>query len=98
MNHSTKNDRIKAATAALDSQKRLNYTAAAREYGIDPRTLARRYQENRFLGKKQTQLTVNASLMSKKIRYYDISIAWLIDLLIIRNLAEEIIKRPVNKN
>jgi transposase-like protein len=43
MDNSTKNDRIEAALNALDSQKKLNYTAVSREYGIDRRTLARRY-------------------------------------------------------
>jgi hypothetical protein len=40
---STKNDRIKAAMDQLDSQRALNYAAAARDHHIDPTTLVRRY-------------------------------------------------------
>jgi hypothetical protein len=41
---STKNARIDAAMAQLDSQKTLNYAAAARAFRIHPTTLARRYR------------------------------------------------------
>jgi hypothetical protein len=40
---STKNDRIKAAIDELNSQKALNYAAAARANNIDRTTLSRRY-------------------------------------------------------
>jgi ActR/RegA family two-component response regulator len=40
---STKNDRIKAAMDQLDSQKALNYAAAARDHNVHRTTLARRY-------------------------------------------------------
>jgi hypothetical protein len=40
---STKNDRIKAAMDQLDSQRALNYAAAARDYNTHRTTLARRY-------------------------------------------------------
>jgi hypothetical protein len=40
---STKNDRIKAAMDQLDSQRVLNYAAAARDHYISPTTLARHY-------------------------------------------------------
>jgi hypothetical protein len=41
---SAKNAQIDAAMAQLDSQKTLNYAAAARVFGIHPTTLARRYK------------------------------------------------------
>jgi hypothetical protein len=71
---STKNDRIKAAMDQLDSQKVLNYAAADRDHYISSMTLARRYRAKPSLGQKPIQLTVNASMMSKRIRFYDILI------------------------
>jgi hypothetical protein len=41
---SAENARIDAAMAQLDSQKTLNYVAAARAFGTHPMTLARRYK------------------------------------------------------
>jgi transposase-like protein len=41
---STKNARIEAAMAMLDSQSTLNYAEAARAFDIYPMTLARRYR------------------------------------------------------
>jgi transposase-like protein len=41
---STKNARIEAAMAMLDSQSTLNYAEAARAFDIYPTTLARRYK------------------------------------------------------
>jgi hypothetical protein len=52
---STKNDRIEAAMDQLDSQRALNYAAAARDHYVDPTTLARRYN-----GKTVSQAEVNS--------------------------------------
>jgi transposase-like protein len=41
---STKNARIEAAMAMLDSQSTLNYAEAARAFDIHPTTLARQYR------------------------------------------------------
>jgi transposase-like protein len=41
---STKDARIQAAMAMLDSQSTLNYAEAARAFDIHPMTLARRYR------------------------------------------------------
>ena len=43
MDNSTRNARIEMAMRALDSQKRVNYAVAAREYGVHPTTLMWRY-------------------------------------------------------
>jgi hypothetical protein len=42
---STKNDRVKATMNRLDSQRALNYAAAARDHHINPTTLTRRYND-----------------------------------------------------
>ena len=42
---STKNARIEAVMAMLDSQSTLNYAEAARAFDIHPTTLARRYRD-----------------------------------------------------
>jgi hypothetical protein len=53
---STKNDQIKAAMDQLDSQKVLNYTAAAIDHYISPMTLARRYN-----GKTVSRVEANST-------------------------------------
>jgi hypothetical protein len=53
---STKNAQIDAAMALLDSQKTLNYAAAARAFRIDPTTLARRYK-----GKQVSRAEANST-------------------------------------
>jgi hypothetical protein len=100
---STKNDRIKAAMDQLDSQKVLNYAAAARDHHISPMTLARRYK-----GKTVSQAEANSTYRQRLndvqedtlLRYIDTLMDRNIPLTsqIIKNLAEEILKGPMGKN
>jgi Tc5 transposase DNA-binding domain len=100
---STKNDRIEAAMAVLDSQSTLNYAAAARAFKIHPTTLARRYR-----GKTVSREEANSTFRQCLNDTQEDTLLGYIDSLtdrhipptsqIIKNLAEEIIKRPVGKN
>ena len=100
---STKNDRIKAAMDQLDSQKVLNYAAAARDHHISPMTLARRYR-----GKTVSRAEANSTYRQRLNDVQEDTLLRYIDTLtdqnipptsqIIKNLAEEILKGPVGKN
>ena len=100
---STKNARIDAAMAQLDSQKTLNYAAAARAFGIHPTTLWRRYS-----GKTVSREKANSTFRQRLNNVQEDTLLGYIDSLtdrhipptsqIVRNLAEEILKGPVGKN
>jgi Tc5 transposase DNA-binding domain len=100
---SAKNAQIDAAMAQLDSQKTLNYAAAARAFGIHPTTLARRYK-----GKTVSRAEANSTFRQRLNNTQEDTLLRHIDTLtdrhipptsqIIRNLAEEILKGPVGKN
>jgi Tc5 transposase DNA-binding domain len=99
---STKNDRIKAAIDQLDSQKALNYAAAARDHHINRTTLARRYN-----GKTVSRAEANSTYRQRLNDVQEDTLLRYIDTLtdrhipptsqIIKNLAEEIIKGPMGK-
>jgi Tc5 transposase DNA-binding domain len=100
---STKNARIKAAMAMLDSQSTLNYVAAARAFQIHPTTLARRYR-GQTVSREEANSTFRQCLNNTQ---EDTLLGYIDDLTnrhipptsqIIKNLAEEIIGRPVGKN
>ena len=101
--HSTKNAQYDGAMALLDSQKTLNYAAAARAFKIDPRALARRYR-----GETGSREEANSSVCQRLNDTQEDTLLHYIDTLtdryfpftsqIIRNLAEEILKGPVEKN
>jgi Tc5 transposase DNA-binding domain len=100
---STKNARIEAAMAMLDSQSTLNYAEAARAFDIHPTTLARRYR-GQTGSREEANLNYRQCLNSTQ----EDTLLGYIDSLtdrhipatsqIIKNLAEEIIQRPVGKN
>jgi hypothetical protein len=100
---STKNDRIKAAMDQLDSQKVLNYAAAARDHHISPMTLARRYR-----GKTVSRAEANSTYRQRLNDVQEDTLLRYIDTLtdrnipptsqIIKNLTEEILKGPIGKN
>jgi hypothetical protein len=100
---STKNDRIKAAMDQLDSQRALNYAAAARDHNIHRTTLARRYN-----GKTVSRTEANSTYRQRLNDVQEDTLLRYIDTLtdrhipptsqIVRNLAEEILKGPVGKN
>jgi Tc5 transposase DNA-binding domain len=103
MNNSTKNDRISAALEALDSQKSLNYTAAAREFGEHGTTLMRRYcgkSVSREESHSETRQRLNNIQEDELLRYIDTLTDRFVPptTQIIKNLAEEILKGPVGKN
>lgn len=94
---------IEAALAHLNRQETLNYAEAAKAYGIDPVTLARRHKG----------ITVSRGEATSKYRQRlnnveEDTLLGYIDSLtdrhippttqIIKNLAEEILKGPVGKN
>jgi len=94
---------IDEALADLESQDVLNYSATARKYGVCRSTLTRRHKgqtvsKQEFLS--EVQQCLNNTQEEVLIRH--------INLLtdrgmpptsqIVKNLAEEIIKRPVGKN
>jgi transposase-like protein len=93
---STKNARIEAAMALLDSQSTLNYAEAARAFQIHPTTLARRYR-----GETGSQEEANSNFRQCLNHTQEDTILDYIDSLtdrhipttsqIIRTLAEEII-------
>jgi Tc5 transposase DNA-binding domain len=101
--NSTKNDRIKAVIDQLDSQRTLNYAAAARDYHIDRTTLARRYN-----GKTVSRVEANSTYRQRLNDVQEDTLLRYIDTLtdrhipptsqIIRNLVEEIIKGSMGKN
>lgn len=103
MDNSTTNDRIEAAIGALNSRKGLSFRAAAIEFGIDRTTLARR-----FRGKSVTRAEASSSHRRNLTDVEEDTLLGYIDSLtnrfipptsqIIRNLAEELISRPVGKN
>jgi Tc5 transposase DNA-binding domain len=100
---STKNDRIKAAIDELNSQKTLNYAAAARAHNIDRTTLSRRYN-----GKTVSRAEATSTYRQCLNDVQEDTLLRHIDSLtdrhipptsqIIRNLAEEILKGPVGTN
>jgi Tc5 transposase DNA-binding domain len=100
---STKNDRIKAAMDQLDSQRALNYAAAARDHHIDRMTLARRYN-GKTVSRAKASSTYHQWLNDVQEDTLSRCIDTLMDRHIpptsqtIRNLAEEIIKGPIGKN
>jgi ethanolamine ammonia-lyase small subunit len=101
--NSTKNDRIKAAMNQLDSQRALNYAAAARDHNIHRTTLARRYND-----KTVSRIKANSTYHQRLNDVQEDTLLRYIDTLmdrhipptsqIVRNLAEEILKEPVGKN
>jgi hypothetical protein len=100
---STKNDQIEAAIHQLNSQKALNYAAAARDHHVHRTTLARRY-----CGKTVSRAEANSTYRQRLNDVQEDTLLRHIDSLtdryipltsqIIRNLAEEILKGPVGKN
>ncbi len=93
--NSIKNDRIEAALAALDSQEMLNYTAAARELGIHPTTLWRRYTDI-SVSQAKTNSTHRQRLNNTEEDTLSRHTDSLTDRLIY--IAEEILKGPAEKN
>jgi Tc5 transposase DNA-binding domain len=99
----TKNARIEAAMELLDSQSTLNYAAAARAFQIHPTTLARRYR-----CETTTREEANSTFHQCLNNTQEDTLLGYIDSLtdrhipstsqIVKNLAEEIIQRPVDKN
>ena len=100
---STKNARIEAAMAVLDSQSTLNYAVVARAFKIHPTTLTRRYTD-KTVSREEANSTFRQCLN-------DIQEDTLLDYIdsltnkyisstsqIIKNLVKEIIKRLVKKN
>jgi Tc5 transposase DNA-binding domain len=87
----------------LDSQRDLNYTAAARDHNIYRTTLARRYK-----GKTVSRAEANSRKRQRLNDVQEDTLLRYIDTLtdrhipptsqIVRNLAEEILKWPVGKN
>lgn len=103
MNYSTTNGRIEVAIEALKSQEGLSVRAAAREYGVDRSTLGRR-----FNGECRTRAEA-ASIHRQNLTDVeeDTLIGYINSLTdrhipptpqLVRNLAEELISRPVGKN
>jgi Tc5 transposase DNA-binding domain len=96
-------DQIDAAMAYLRAQKKPNYAAAARTYGVEPTTLRRR-----FLGLTRSRALANSEDRQLLNNVQEDTLLGYIDRLtdkhippttqIIKNLAEEILSRPVGKN
>ena len=96
---STKNARIEAAMVMLDSQSTLNYTETTRAFNIHPTTLTRRYRgqtSSRKEANSNFRQCLNSTQEDTLLDYIDRHIP--VTSQIIRNLAEEIIQRPVGKN
>ena len=93
---STKNARIEAAMAMLDSQSTLNYTEAARAFDIHPTTLARRYRGqtgSREEANSNYRQCLNSTQEDTLLGYIDSLTDRHIPVTsqIIKNLVEEII-------
>lgn len=96
-------DKIELAIAHLEAQKELNYTEAARMFGVDRTTLMRRYT-----GKTRSRADVNSNIRQRLSAVQEDTLLGYIDTLtnrhmpptsqMIRNLAEEMLKGPVGKN
>jgi Tc5 transposase DNA-binding domain len=95
-------DQIDAAMAHLRAQKKPNYAAAARTYGVEPTTLRRR-----FLGLTRSRALANSEDRQLLNNVQEDTLLGYIDRLtdkqippttqIIKNLAE-ILGEPVGKN
>jgi Tc5 transposase DNA-binding domain len=87
----------------LDSQRALNYAAAARDHNIDRTTLARRYNSN-TVSRAEANSTYRQRLNDVQedtlLRYIDTLTDRHIPSTsqIVRNLAEEVLKGPVGKD
>lgn len=96
-------DQFEAAFDYLDRQEQLNYTEAAKIFGISRWTLRRRYT-----GKSDSRQEANSKYRQKLNDVQEDTLLRYIDQLtkrnipptnqIITNLAEEILKGPVGKN
>jgi Tc5 transposase DNA-binding domain len=89
--------------AMLDSQSMLNYAEAARAFDIYPTTLARRYRgqiSSREEANSNFRQCLNSTQEDTLLSYIDSLTNRHIPTTgqIIRNLAEEIIQRPIGKN
>ena len=100
---STHNARIELAIADLKSQEVPKYAATARKYALEPSTLRRRFQHI------TTSKEAANSLYRQRLTFAqeEVLIGEINDLTeraipptsqMVRNLAEEIIQRPVGKN
>ena len=96
-------DQIDPAIAHLKAQEELNYTKAAKLSGVHRTTLMRRYT-----GKTRSRAHVNSNIRQRLNAVQEDTLLGYIDTLtnrhmpptsqIIKNLAEEMLKRPVGKN
>ena len=96
-------DRINSAISALDSQKGLSIRAAAIKCGVNRTTLGRRYN-----GESQSRAAATSAHHQNLTDVEEDTLIGYINSLtdrhipptpqIVRNLAEELISRPVGKN
>jgi hypothetical protein len=96
-------DQIDAALAHLRAQKKPNYASAARTYGVKPTTLRRR-----FLGLTRSRALINSEDRQLLNDVQEDTLLGYINRLsdkyippttqIIKNLAEGILSKPVEKN
>ena len=96
-------DKTELALAHLKAQKELNYVEAARMFRVHCTTLMRRYTE-----KTRSRTDVNSNIRQRLSTVQEDTFLGYIDTLtnrhmsstsqIIKNLAEEMLKRSVDKN
>jgi hypothetical protein len=100
---STTNDRIELAIDALNSQKEFSFRAAAIKYKVDHLTLTRRFN-GKYLSRAAATSIYYQNLTDIKENILIDYINSLTDRFIpstpqiVRNLAEELISRSINKN
>jgi hypothetical protein len=103
MDNSTKEDLYAKAIAELDTQLLPNYNAAAKKWGLNRSTLSRRHQ-----GKQRSRASANSITRQCLTTAEERALIGFINKLsargipptasIVRNLAEEMIGRSVEKN
>lgn len=100
---STTNDCIELTIDTLNSQKELDFRAAAIEYKVDHSTLMRQFN-GKYLSRAAATSIYHQNLTDVKENTLIDYINSLTDHFIpstpqiVRNLAEELISRPINKN
>ena len=96
-------DRFEAAFDHLDRQEQLNFAEAAKTFGIERTTLMRRYKGkcgSRQQANSEHRQILNDEQEETLLRYIDELTNRFIPptTQIIKNLAKELVKRPMGKN